>query len=584
MEFFFGIFDNDKERNLEHLKTEEDQIKRSFSDLKNGLSDSQKGRLDVQSTYNIGVDNFKSELEQHANRITIFHFSGHHGEGQTQLSDQKITDEGVIQILNNCSRLKMVFLNGCNTKSAIQQLSNVPIVIGTTKAVGDALATAISSRFYALLCKDIDNFLDSEKIKNLFEQAKGFEALVDEGKQRGEGGWQEKEVQNALDFYTITINKEAKDFEERVVYYSDISKYPVKAKYKEQVYRWFDTLPTPITEELKGQEIFHAYYPKNLSFLLERLSYDENTLTPVSQKLGEKRFGLIKDIFFKLLNFFKYCSYSMVWTRLNNNTIQLNGLKKRIETQLRISWYTTVKEERLKQRITHLKEVQRSILPLQENEPSVQYAYNTFSKEIYNFLEEHETELLFFCSIFSASVEEDNLTNIKLVQAEKFLYFFVQHCGFLTNYAFASVHGSLFFKYRIEEKRYEYEVKYFPKGPFPGGSVLQNFKDEIYDVYSILLMDKRQQAALEMEEQEDRGKPILNLSPFYFDNNMQEAGADSIYLRCYDYFTDKTGKTQLSYCNMDNLGIPKYLEREQEEWKNIRIYEHIENLINLLKQ
>ena len=582
MEVFFGIFDNDKERNLEHLKIEEEEIKRSFSELKARLPESQQGRLEVQSTYNIGIENFKTELEKQANRMTIFHFSGHHGEGQTQLNDQKINDAGVIQILNNCTRLKMVILNGCNTESAIEQLNNVPIVIGTTKAVGDALATAISSRFYALLCKEIDNFLDSETIESLFNQAKGFESLVDEGQKRGEGGWQEAEVQNALEYYKLKINTAAKDFDERVTYYSDISKYPVKAKYKEQVYRWFDTKSIP--EELKEQEIFHAYYPKNLSFLLEKISYDEKTLTPASQELGEIRFGVIKDIFFKLLNFFKYCSYSMMWTHLDKGTIQANGLKKKMETELRISWYSTGKEEKLKQRIAHLIEVQQPIIQFNKNENVQQYAHVTLLEEINSFLEKHKSTLLFFCSIFSASVEEDNLTNIKLVQAEKFLYFFVQHGDFLTNYAIASVHGSLFFKYRIEDRRYEYEVRYFPKGPFPGGSIFQNFKNDNYDVYSILLMDKRQHVAQQEKDQASQGRPILNLSPFYFDNNMQDASADNIYLRCYDYFIDRTGKTQLSYCNMDNLGKPEYLDRGQKQWKNIRIYEHIESLINLLKQ
>ncbi len=580
MEFFFGVFDNDEVRNLPALKEEADRIDDAFRILVDGLEDSENGKIRREIEYNIGFEKFKEYLTAYANKMTIFHFSGHHGNEQLQLTDQLVNDAGVIKILNEAKRLKMVFLNGCCTDDILQQLSNVPIIIGTKKAVQDHHAKEISAKFYELLTQQLDNFTDLTKLKSCFEQAKGFSELAPKSTSTSPDTDANRDISERQSStlpdtdYILQINEQAIDFDIRVTYYADLSKYPVKDKYKAVIYEWFDTIN--ITDAKKPQEIFHSHYPKNFSYFLEQLSHEENLTSPASSTIGLERFNLIKSLFLALFDFLKNCAYSILWTILYKEPVKLpQEIKQEIAKQLELSWYITSDEKSLLDRLTHLGKLYQTIEELSQQDLSTA---REFFKSSHQFLTLHsEKELSKWCEIF---VEENNnkyFDAYYFLNAEKFLYFFVKYCSFLTDYQMASVYGSLFFKYRIEGSSYHYQVRYFQKGPFQDKVGNEIFKDQIYDVYSILLKDKRTK---------DANNPmILNLSPFYFDNNLEDHSADQIDLMCYDFYTNTDGTILASYRSLTNLNDPIHLVRDEEKYysKSVRLYDHIETLLDFLK-
>ena len=171
MEFFFGVFDNDKdkENELPHLLEERLNIENALSAF--DQEEEEEMRLEIR--YNLGVSEFKRSLDRFASRMTIFHFSGHHGNGSIKLTDQKFNDLGLIDILNSSPQLKLVFLNGCITQEIAEKLSNVPIVIATTEKIEDKKAMELSSSFYKKLSNNIRNLRDPQKIKGFLTAALG---------------------------------------------------------------------------------------------------------------------------------------------------------------------------------------------------------------------------------------------------------------------------------------------------------------------------------------------------------------------------------------------------------------------------
>lgn len=583
MERIYGVFDNDLNGSLEALRNEKEEIEDLFRTLKDKLPDDENGRLDWQLGYNQGFEDFKKTLIKQANRMTIFHFSGHHGKEQLHLNDEKINDDAIIDILNNAKRLKIVFLNGCNTEVAIRKLTNVPIVIGTNKAVFDELAKEISTTFYNLLTQDLEHFLDSDEIESIFNQAKSFQSLTNKEIKRGGGAYPKEQLKKDLSDYVINVNKKtAKDFDIRVTYYGNPSKYPVPLKYGETVNNWFQRQEPQAKEKLE-ETYFHANYPKNFSQILEILSFGDWNDSKIGSELSEDRFNTIKDLYFTLLCFLRFCGYSLLWTYHHETDTKIDtSLKKEIEAQLRESWYTSTNSLELENRINHIKSVFKELSILKERKiPDSQDFFqncNQFIVECIRFLNAPDEKLLTFCLPLSASKRNKNntLTHYHFFDAEKFLYFFVNNCGFLINYRMVSVHDSLFFKYRIGKEKYKYNVKYFAKGPFIETREPEEFTNKIYEVYSILLKDKRKK---------QNAPPVLNLSPFYFDNNIENPGADEIELKCFDLFRIQRNKLSLAYCESDKLGKSKYLPRNEDDltWNNIRIYYHIEQLLLFLK-
>jgi len=569
MEFFYGVFDNDKSRELAYL----DEERRKIEDALATLDKENAAYIRPIIKNDIGLVDLKRDLTRYANRMTIFHFSGHHGKGKIQLSDPKIKDEGIIDTLNNCDKLKMVFLNGCCTESIVQALSNVPIVIGTKTPVLDSFAQEVSTRFYQLMVENIEHFRSAKEIEQKFELAKNIDSISGDDTQRGEGSIEELTTQ--LENYLIVINENSDEFQQRVSYNMDLSEVPVLVDLKNRIYKWYETLGVPKSHH--PQKVFHSYFPKNLSFLLEKLSPDHST--DASKMLCVERYKIIKFIFYSLLVFYRHCGFSILWTYYlkHKTTKQIpDDLKKKMGKTLSTSWFYNNPDESLQieKRFDLVVDIYQHIQDCQID--------NVLAKETFDFLIKFQQTLTDFCACFSLEDDAPKIAPKFLFQAEDFLHFFVEHCNYLQHYALASVYGSVFYKYRTGQKDYEFEIRYFPKGESKKHYKTQT-EEQIYDVYSVILVDKRQ-----VDHNEELPiQPLLNLSPFFVDINVEEQNADQIHLMCYDfYYEESKNELLFQYRQLDDIAS-KVNVNDNTSYKtylsdSIKVDNHFKDFLSLI--
>ncbi|HMN28029.1 MAG TPA: CHAT domain-containing protein, partial [Caldilineaceae bacterium] len=92
---------------------------------------------------------------RYRDRIALFHFGGHANgyqllletvAGQPALADAG----GLAAFLGQQTGLELAFLNGCSTQEQAQALldAGVSVVIATSQAINDAVATDFATRFY----------------------------------------------------------------------------------------------------------------------------------------------------------------------------------------------------------------------------------------------------------------------------------------------------------------------------------------------------------------------------------------------------------------------------------------------------
>ncbi len=95
---------------------------------------------------------------RYRDRVAIFHFGGHAGSGALLFESPEGAPRiahaaGLARFLGAQRGLALVFLNGCSTQGQAQGLlaAGVPVVIATSQAILDSLATELSARFYQAL-------------------------------------------------------------------------------------------------------------------------------------------------------------------------------------------------------------------------------------------------------------------------------------------------------------------------------------------------------------------------------------------------------------------------------------------------
>ncbi|HZF10095.1 MAG TPA: CHAT domain-containing protein [Thermoanaerobaculia bacterium] len=95
---------------------------------------------------------------RYRDRVAIFHFGGHAGSGALLFESREGAPRlahagGLARFLGEQRGLALVFLNGCSTQGQVQGLlaAGVPVVIATSQAILDSVATELSARFYQAL-------------------------------------------------------------------------------------------------------------------------------------------------------------------------------------------------------------------------------------------------------------------------------------------------------------------------------------------------------------------------------------------------------------------------------------------------
>lgn len=101
-------------------------------------------------------DEIENAFEKYADKLRIFHFSGHADPAMLQVNNNLYTPVTIFSeaLSRNlglfCRQMKLVFLNGCSTKAQAEFFldNGVPAVIATSRPVIDTVACAFAERFY----------------------------------------------------------------------------------------------------------------------------------------------------------------------------------------------------------------------------------------------------------------------------------------------------------------------------------------------------------------------------------------------------------------------------------------------------
>lgn len=117
----------------------------------------QKGLCDLVVKPYATLDDILSVFRVFRNQIAVFHYGGHAHYDQLRLesdSGSAAADaSGLAAFLSQQSGLQLVFLNGCSTQPQVKGLlaAHVPLVIATSQAIRDDVATHFADQFYQSL-------------------------------------------------------------------------------------------------------------------------------------------------------------------------------------------------------------------------------------------------------------------------------------------------------------------------------------------------------------------------------------------------------------------------------------------------
>ncbi|NET37947.1 MAG: CHAT domain-containing protein, partial [Cyanothece sp. SIO1E1] len=158
----FLAFANDRQtpsQYLRNLSKELDGIRTALRPLeKDGICELV---VRTNATLQQIVDVFQDSV--YRNRIAIFHYSGHADSYQLLLENIEgiptlINSSGFNHFLGTSESLKLVFLNACSTVFQAKDLiqAGMPLVIATSKAVSDKVASGLAVSFYKSLAEGMD--------------------------------------------------------------------------------------------------------------------------------------------------------------------------------------------------------------------------------------------------------------------------------------------------------------------------------------------------------------------------------------------------------------------------------------------
>ena len=148
----FLAFANDRDDREQYLRNLPEEARHLEAALKEAED---KNLCEIVSKSNVTLDQVLDVLQQHRDRLAIFHFGGHANSLQLVLETPEgrpgpAHAGGLAAFLHRQTALQLVFLNGCSTEPQVQGLldAGVPAVIATSCRIDDEVAMQFSERFY----------------------------------------------------------------------------------------------------------------------------------------------------------------------------------------------------------------------------------------------------------------------------------------------------------------------------------------------------------------------------------------------------------------------------------------------------
>ena len=572
MEFFVGVFENDENDQLKDLKEEEISIGSSIQKL--GWDNFIRG--------NMGGKSLVDFLGDVSDKVTVFHFSGHHGHGLMKVVDGKVDSKPLIDFLNGCAKLKFVFINGCESQNFVDGLTNVPIVIGTTKKIVDGYAKEVATGFYKKIAENPDKFKTSESIEKLFQDVRNLDAMMannDDKFANTRGGDDDDDDDGVVqDVYSLQTNKGADNFETRVTFNLNPEEKDVNKSYYD--------LTKSIEEEFSDIEQGELYrvYPYLFSKHLERLKPELDTaggfisakkiesLTELST-LSFQRAMEIVALHCQIITFLKYCGCSMLWTLHRNKKINLQELNKEQKGIIR--------ENLLQQYLgnnIHSKGIDGLNQIFLMIEMSAIEDRPTWVK-IKNLVHDEQEYLKGIADLFSSFKEETERNKVgNWIRTEDYLRDFVgrlekNNFSLLRELSIWSVYNINFQRFRISDaKKLVFTKGYFPIStrPAEGKSELTEWdleENTEIDIQSVYLMQGQNR--------------ILNLTPFYIDMNASDQNANKMEICYLEKYPKSQADVKLKYVSLKDNEKHEITEAE-EEGDQKKIFEQMKYFWSLI--
>jgi WD40 repeat protein len=151
----FLAFANDKVDNARYLRN----LPMEMSGIRKALYEAEDAELcEVVERANATIEDILDIFQdnRYKDRIAVFHYGGH-ADGYQLLLEQLDGSHsiahgaGLVSFLAKQKGLKLIFFNGCSTQQQAIELvqGGVPIVVGTSQAISDDVATSLAVRFYS---------------------------------------------------------------------------------------------------------------------------------------------------------------------------------------------------------------------------------------------------------------------------------------------------------------------------------------------------------------------------------------------------------------------------------------------------
>ncbi len=569
MEFFFGIFENDKQNHLPNLEDEKIALDECLRPLQ------VEGQMAITLDNDVGLRVLLDKLRDYQNVITIFHFSGHHHTDYIKTNDSELDDEDLISFLNNCPKLKLVVINGCSSEPILERLENVPIKIGTTEAVYDLYAKEFAIQFYKNIFagNKIDGVKDRKRILESFDTgiSTAFNLLDDEAKQSAvekRGGGSLDKLESETFIISTKNDEDGVKFDDRNTSIFDRSSATINEEFESFINE--KRKGGSIKENLKLGQAYQIYrhYPFNISTVLKRILSDDQE----TNGFNVQRFVATRRLYREFFHLLRVIVLTTIW-----DAFTIEEIKQEEKEFINSCMKTDHSELTLHENFSCLKAmiefVPKSYL---QNKVDIQQIFDVFMEQLgflssaSKFLDEppeHNGGAKEYHKIYKSSI---------LVQG------FILRFELLREFHFCSITKFEFKNYKkIHNNEFTYKALTYPVKTRPDNAkprvlnvynendstleVLAEPSQDIVDQNSVYLMFKK----------ESKSSYLLNLSPFLFDANSEDEDSDLVdlnYILNYDEgysdWTFRRAATSESAEWMETLDGQKLIKRELKQISN----------------
>ena len=561
MDVIFLAFANDDNQPLSSLKDEYDGIYKTLSP--NHLKQHYLLHRDTEAS----IESISHYLVQFRNHIRLFLYSGHAGEHRLVLDKGDARAEGIAQLLSQCPKLKLVFLNGCSTKGQVNALleKGIPAVLATSAPIDDKIASQFSNQFFHALNNQASIEEAFELAKGELQSRKDIQAKLthelpvwgeDEKEQTLWGLYAHPDGLKALSWKLPTLSIVAKrtHFEPNQLLFDSLVK--ALAPFHGSIQKILDdeAMGAPASDGKKMNAIIPALpylISEQLAKLLALPTPGTENMT-FYHELGTDRLNQIVITYNRLMELIAFTMLAQVWElALTKENIQLPEDAK-LEFR---RFFELNGSERKTYNLGKL--IEKIRLVLDQNDQA--YFMDELGPLALTFKDEDLSNILIFLEHLKQKIYEKDLEEMEAMElcviAEEKLSILIQHLGFLTNYELTSVKAIEVMKYRhFTSPKFRHVVVNLVKEGAAAPFEDLEIRDKILDSNSVIMQSKEEEKA-----------KFLNLSPFIIDENAYDKKAKDSKLYFFDHMDEDTGAYiyKHSYKPRD----PKLIIQEQPQFR-----------------